>query len=168
MWLQGSWRSVLGQVARRSHVSMEAEPRQRCQRKQPLATQWRHIALLGHTEMVLSIALILALEDQKRAKCVVWAQPWSMKHGLSNLILKLQDEVLDILHRDSLTFPAPVYIWGSGEPAKLSPLEKRSACAGATLQCCLPSAETQLFPFSANSDSNWQRSRGTKRRSKFF
>lgn len=88
--------------------------------------------------------------------------------GLSNLILKLQDEILNILHKDSLTFPVPVYICSSGEPPNLSPLEKRSAWAGATLQCCLPSAETQLFPFPANSDSNWQRSRGTKRRSKSF
>lgn len=82
--------------------------------------------------------------------------------GLSNLILKLQDEVLDILHKDSLTFPVPVHVRSSGAPAKLSPLEKRSAWAGATLQCWLQLGSSPFLQTQTATDREVEAPNGTQ------
>lgn len=104
MWLQGSWRSIWGQVARLSHVSMEADPGETAaslpvKPHRSVGTHW-NVSLHGYN-----------LTARKSAK--VKMRRFALLPHICD-VSNLKDELSDIRHstKNSLMFPKIAHIFG--------------------------------------------------------
>lgn len=89
MWLQGSWRSIWGQVVRPSHVSMEADPGETAtslpvKPHRSFGTHW-NVSLHGYN-----------LTARKSAKAKMCRSRFCLTFGKTCDVSNLKDELSDI------------------------------------------------------------------------